>query len=160
MNWGPHPYQLPWQYFLYIFRLFIAVFAPFHLLSDTLYKQGFRIFHVCLWLVMWSETLAALEFSVLKQHCSRPRKWSNLNQAVLNRLSTLGRYQAIIAPPSTMRSDFDRKYCTIHQICSVGNSCEKVILRYRLLPQVSIFKLSYPNTFTKLEIWVPFACLS
>ena len=95
LNWGPHPYQLPWQYFLYIFRLFIAVFAPFHLLSDTLYKQGFRIFHACLWLVMWSETLAALEFSVLKQHCSRPRKWSNLNQAALNRLLTQRKYQAI-----------------------------------------------------------------
>ena len=95
LNWGPHPYQLPWQYFLHIFRLFIAVFAPFHLLSDTLYKQGFRIFHACLWLVMWSETLAALEFSVLKQHCSRPRKWSNLNQAALNRLLTQRKYQAI-----------------------------------------------------------------
>ena len=69
-------------------------------------------------------------------------------------------YGVLLALIPTMRSDFDRKYCTIHQICSVGNSCEKVILRYRLLPQVSIFKLSYPNTFTKLEIWVPFACLS
>ena len=57
--------------------------------------QGFRIFHACLWLVMWSETLAALEFSVLKQHCSRPRKWSNLNQAALNRLLTQRKYQAI-----------------------------------------------------------------
>ena len=95
MGLSLRPYQLPWQYFLYIFRLFIAVFAPFHLLSDTLYKQGFRIFHACLWLVMWSETLAALEFSVLKQHCSRPRKWSNLNQAALNRLLTQRKYQAI-----------------------------------------------------------------
>ena len=32
----PHPYQLPWQYFLHIFRLFIAIFVLFHLLSDTL----------------------------------------------------------------------------------------------------------------------------
>ena len=36
LNRRHHPYQLPWQYFLHIFRLFIAVFAPFHLLSDTL----------------------------------------------------------------------------------------------------------------------------
>jgi hypothetical protein len=36
LNWGPHPYQLPRQYFLHIFRLFIAVFALFYLLSGTL----------------------------------------------------------------------------------------------------------------------------
>ena len=89
------PYQLPWQYFLHIFRLFITLFALFHLLSNTLWKQHFHVFHTCLWLVMWSETLAALGFPVLKQYCSRPRKWSNLNQAVLTRLSTLGRYQAM-----------------------------------------------------------------
>lgn len=32
-----------------------------------------------------------------------------------------------IAPVSTMRSDFARKYCMIYQICSVGNSCEALI---------------------------------
>ena len=81
-------------FFRYFF-LFIAVFALFYLLSDTLWKPHFHVFHTCLWLVMWSETLAALEFSVLKQHCSRPRKWSNLNQAALNRLLTQRKYQAI-----------------------------------------------------------------
>ena len=88
------------------------------------------------------------------------KKTVNVKSVCLNRLQSNINLRRWIAPLSTMRSDFDRKYCMIYQICSVGNSCEKVILRYRLLPQVSIFKLSYPNTFTKLEIWVPFACLS
>ena len=89
------PYQLPWRYFLYIFRLFMSIFALFHLLSGTLWKQRFHVFHACLWLVMWSEILAALGVPGLKQYCSKPRKWSNLNQTVLNRLSTLRRYQAM-----------------------------------------------------------------
>ena len=49
-----HSFDILCIYFSHIFHLFIAVFAPFHSLSDTLYKQGFRIFHVCLWLFMWS----------------------------------------------------------------------------------------------------------
>ena len=76
-----------------IFYIFSTCLQPF--LLHFIRFPTLRIFHVCLWLIMWSETLAALEFSVLKQHCSRPRKWSNLNQVALNRLLTQRKYQAI-----------------------------------------------------------------
>lgn len=36
-------------------------------------------------------------------------------------------YGVLLALIPTMRSDFDRKYCMIYQICSVGNSCELLI---------------------------------
>ena len=108
---------------------------------------------------------------VVRNHCgiwtlgsgparSQSKKVGKVNSVCLKRLQSNRNLRRWIAPLSTMRSDFDRKYCMIYQICSVGNSCEKVILRCGLLPRVSIFKLSYPNTFTKLEILVLFACLS
>ena len=41
--------------FYNIFWLFLLVFAPKRLVSDTLRYRCFRVFHVCLWLVVWSD---------------------------------------------------------------------------------------------------------
>lgn len=45
---------------LYSFGLFSAVFALVHLLSVTLWRCCFHVFHTALWLKLWSKTPHAL----------------------------------------------------------------------------------------------------
>lgn len=54
-NRRPHPYQPKFEIFYNIFRLFLAVSAPFNLISSTFQACRFRIFRAGLWLFVWSK---------------------------------------------------------------------------------------------------------
>ena len=49
MNWGPHPYQAISDVFYNNFRLFLAIFAPSTIVSETFKRCSLRCLHACLW---------------------------------------------------------------------------------------------------------------
>ena len=64
------------------------------------------MFHAYLWLVMWSETVAALMLTGQGWHDLGLRKWSKLNLSALNVPQANRNLRRWIAPLSTMRRRF------------------------------------------------------
>ena len=58
-NWGTVNKEVR-KDFLHNLRIFCVVFAPFHLLSGTLWTYCLHILHAALWLKMWSKKTPAL----------------------------------------------------------------------------------------------------